>query len=100
MSPAQKASLVQEFQKLDYFVGMCGDGANDCGALKAAHAGVSLSEQEASVASPFTSQTPNIQCVPELLRQGRAALVTSFCMFKYMALYSTVQYIGVLLLYW
>uniref|UniRef100_A0A674I396 Cation-transporting ATPase n=1 Tax=Terrapene triunguis TaxID=2587831 RepID=A0A674I396_9SAUR len=100
MSPGQKSSLVEEFQKLDYFVGMCGDGANDCGALKMAHAGISLSEQEASVASPFTSRTPSIECVPELIRQGRAALVTSFCVFKYMALYSTIQYLGVLLLYW
>ncbi|KFP29529.1 putative cation-transporting ATPase 13A4, partial [Colius striatus] len=100
MSPSQKSSLVEEFQKLDYFVGMCGDGANDCGALKVAHAGISLSEQEASVASPFTSLTPSIACVPELIREGRAALVTSFCMFKYMALYSTIQYLGVLLLYW
>ncbi|XP_032302478.1 probable cation-transporting ATPase 13A4 isoform X2 [Coturnix japonica] len=100
MSPSQKASLVEDFQKLDYFVGMCGDGANDCGALKVAHAGISLSEQEASVASPFTSRTPSIACVPELIREGRAALVTSFCMFKYMALYSTIQYLGVLLLYW
>ncbi|NXC52733.1 AT134 ATPase, partial [Aleadryas rufinucha] len=100
MSPSQKSSLVEEFQKLDYFVGMCGDGANDCGALKVAHAGISLSEQEASVASPFTSRTPSIACVPELIGEGRAALVTSFCMFKYMALYSTIQYLGVLLLYW
>ncbi|NWI16425.1 AT134 ATPase, partial [Crypturellus soui] len=100
MSPSQKSSLVEEFQKLDYFVGMCGDGANDCGALKMAHAGISLSEQEASVASPFTSRTPSIACVPELIREGRAALVTSFCMFKYMALYSIIQYLGVLLLYW
>uniref|UniRef100_A0A8C8S3U9 Cation-transporting ATPase n=1 Tax=Pelusios castaneus TaxID=367368 RepID=A0A8C8S3U9_9SAUR len=100
MSPAQKSNLVEEFQKLDYIVGMCGDGANDCGALKMAHAGISLSPQEASVASPFTSQTPSIECVPELIRQGRAALVTSFCMFKYMALYSTIQYLGILLLYW
>uniref|UniRef100_A0A8C3MTD7 Cation-transporting ATPase n=1 Tax=Geospiza parvula TaxID=87175 RepID=A0A8C3MTD7_GEOPR len=100
MSPSQKSSLVEEFQKLDYFVCMCGDGANDCGALKVAHAGISLSEQEASVASPFTSRTPSIACVPELIREGRAALVTSFCMFKYMALYSIIQYLGVLLLYW
>uniref|UniRef100_A0A5F5PUH8 Cation-transporting ATPase n=1 Tax=Equus caballus TaxID=9796 RepID=A0A5F5PUH8_HORSE len=100
MSPGQKSSLVEEFQKLDYFVGMCGDGANDCGALKMAHAGISLSEQEASVASPFTSKTPNIECVPHLIKEGRAALVTSFCMFKYMALYSMIQYVGVLLLYW
>ncbi|XP_027621931.1 probable cation-transporting ATPase 13A4 [Tupaia chinensis] len=102
MSPGQKSSLVEEFQKLDYFVGMCGDGANDCGhvRLKMAHVGISLSEQEASVASPFTSKTPNIECVPHLIKEGRAALVTSFCMFKYMALYSMIQYVGVLLLYW
>ncbi|XP_015418291.1 PREDICTED: probable cation-transporting ATPase 13A4 [Myotis davidii] len=100
MSPGQKSSLVEEFQKLDYFVGMCGDGANDCGALKMAHVGISLSEHEASVASPFTSKTPNIACVPQLIKEGRAAFVTSFCMFKYMALYSMIQYVGVLLLYW
>ncbi|KAE8603788.1 hypothetical protein XENTR_v10014466 [Xenopus tropicalis] len=100
MSPGQKSNLVEEFQKLGYSVGMCGDGANDCGALKMAHVGISLSEQEASVASPFTSNTPNIECVPRLIKEGRAALVTSFCVFKYMALYSMIQYIGVLLLYW
>ncbi|MBN3290527.1 AT134 ATPase, partial [Polypterus senegalus] len=33
MAPGQKASLVEEFQKLEYVVGMCGDGANDCGEL-------------------------------------------------------------------
>ncbi|KAM5163820.1 putative cation-transporting ATPase 13A4 [Mantella aurantiaca] len=100
MSPGHKSSLVEEFQKLGYYVGMCGDGANDCGALKMAHVGISLSEQEASVASPFTSKFPNIECVPQLLKEGRAALITSFCVFKYMALYSMIQYIGVLLLYW
>lgn len=100
MSPGHKSSLVEEFQKLGYYVGMCGDGANDCGALKMAHVGISLSEQEASVASPFTSKTQNIECVPQLLKEGRAALITSFCVFKYMALYSMIQYIGVLLLYW
>ena len=36
MSPTEKMELVQAFQELGYCVGMCGDGANDCGALTAA----------------------------------------------------------------
>uniref|UniRef100_A0A3B4H6L4 Polyamine-transporting ATPase 13A3 n=1 Tax=Pundamilia nyererei TaxID=303518 RepID=A0A3B4H6L4_9CICH len=99
MAPDQKTQLIETLQGVDYFVGMCGDGANDCGALKRAHSGISLSELEASVASPFTSRTPNISCVPNLIREGRAALITSFCVFKFMALYSIIQYISVTLLY-
>ena len=78
---------------------MCGDGANDCGALKAAHAGISLSEAEASVASPFTSAHPNISCVPKLIKEGRCALVTSFGIFKYMAAYSLTQFVTIMILY-
>ncbi|XP_068137273.1 probable cation-transporting ATPase 13A4 isoform X2 [Hyperolius riggenbachi] len=100
MSPGQKSNLIEEFQKMDYYVAMCGDGANDCGALKVAHAGISLSEQEASVASPFTSQITNIQCVPELIKEGRAALVSSFAVFKYVTLYAMIQFVCILLLYW
>lgn len=37
MSPAQKTQLVETYMGMDAIVGMCGDGANDCGALKAAH---------------------------------------------------------------
>ncbi|KAM9343527.1 polyamine-transporting ATPase 13A2 isoform 2-T2 [Pholidichthys leucotaenia] len=99
MVPDQKTQLVKELQKLNYRVGMCGDGANDCGALRAADVGVSLSEAEASVASPFTSKTENISCVPLLIREGRCSLVTSFSLFRYMALYSLIQFCSVLILY-
>nr|XP_020828389.1 probable cation-transporting ATPase 13A2 isoform X1 [Phascolarctos cinereus] len=99
MTPEQKTQLVCGFRNLNYCVGMCGDGANDCGALKAADVGISLSEAEASVASPFTSQITNIECVPKVIREGRCSLVTSFCIFQYMALYSFIQFISVLLLY-
>ncbi|XP_029971681.1 probable cation-transporting ATPase 13A3 isoform X2 [Salarias fasciatus] len=99
MAPDQKTQLVEVLQSLDYTVGMCGDGANDCGALKRAHSGISLSELEASVAAPFTSSASNISCVPNLIREGRAALITSFCVFKFMALASIIQYMSVLFLY-
>uniref|UniRef100_A0A3P8N799 Polyamine-transporting ATPase 13A3 n=1 Tax=Astatotilapia calliptera TaxID=8154 RepID=A0A3P8N799_ASTCA len=82
MAPDQKTQLIETLQ-----------------ALNLAHSGISLSELEASVASPFTSRTPNISCVPNLIREGRAALITSFCVFKFMALYSIIQYISVTLLY-
>ena len=99
MRPAQKQKLVEDLQGLGHTVSMCGDGANDCGALKAAHAGVSLSEAEASIAAPFTSANPSISCMTEILRQGRAALVTASVTFRFMATYSLIQFIGCLLLY-
>lgn len=117
MSGEQKQQLIEELQTLGYYVGkwkvrsskrrccfnllsaMCGDGANDCGALKAAHVGISLSEAESSVASPFTSKEANISCVPLIVREGRAALVTSFGVFKFMLCYSLTELASVMLLY-
>ncbi|KAL5614186.1 hypothetical protein BROUX41_000025 [Berkeleyomyces rouxiae] len=99
MSPDEKHELVEKLQSIDYMCGFCGDGANDCGALKAADVGISLSEAEASVAAPFTSRVFEISCVPSVIREGRAALVTSFSCFKYMSLYSAIQFCTVSFLY-
>ncbi|CAJ0609671.1 unnamed protein product [Cylicocyclus nassatus] len=100
MAPDQKQQLINHLQGIDYTVAMCGDGANDCAALKAAHAGISLSDAEASIAAPFTSRIADIRCVPTVIREGRAALVTSFGVFKYMAGYSLTQFSSIMLLYW
>ncbi|KAK4622162.1 putative cation-transporting ATPase [Fulvia fulva] len=99
MSPDEKHELIEKLQSIDYTAGFCGDGANDCGALKAADVGISLSEAEASVAAPFTSRVFDISCVPTVIREGRAALVTSFSCFKYMSLYSAIQFTSVSFLY-
>ncbi|RDL35105.1 Cation-transporting ATPase [Venustampulla echinocandica] len=99
MSPDEKHELVEKLQGIGYCCGFCGDGANDCGALKAADVGISLSEAEASVAAPFTSRVFDITCVPQVIREGRAALVTSFSCFKYMSLYSAIQFTSVSFLY-
>jgi len=71
-------------------VGMCGDGANDCNALKVADIGLSLSEAEASIAAPFTSKVFNIKPVIVLLREGWAALATSFSTFKFIDVYCII----------
>ncbi|KAI3323123.1 hypothetical protein HD806DRAFT_498036 [Xylariaceae sp. AK1471] len=99
MSPDEKHELVEKLQSIGYCCGFCGDGANDCGALKAADVGISLSEAEASVAAPFTSRVFDIRCVPDVIREGRAALVTSFSCFKFMSLYSAIQFTSVSFLY-
>ena len=48
---------------------------------------------------PTLFQVANITCVPAVIKEGRCALVTSFGVFRYMALYSMVQFITVLILY-
>ena len=100
MSPNQKALLVRELQKdSGEMVGMWGDGANDCSALKASDAGLSLSEAEASIVAPFTSKVPNISSAWILLRLGRASLDLSFELLKYMMVYSCIQFWSTCILY-
>ena len=42
--PNDKAKIVLVYQHMNKKVAMCGDGANDCGALKQADIGLSLSQ--------------------------------------------------------
>ncbi|XBW38619.1 hypothetical protein QEN19_004208 [Hanseniaspora menglaensis] len=99
MSPDDKECLVNNLKSLDHTVGFCGDGANDVGALRSSDCGVSLSEAEASIAAPFTSQIFNISCVLNIMKEGRCSIVTSFACFQYMSLYSAIQFITVTILY-
>lgn len=119
MTPEMKANLVREIQKSPVYLSnknnnnnnsknakknqlnknqnivmMCGDGANDCAALKIADVGVSLSLEDASIAAPFTSTLNNISTLKKLLREGKASLVTSFQCFKFMILYSMIVLIS------
>jgi cation-transporting ATPase 13A2 len=98
MSPEHKTVLVDAFRDEKFTVAMCGDGANDCGALRAADVGVSLSIEEASIAAHFTSNKPNISCLIKLFREGKNSLVSSIQTFKYMMIYSLIQFMSVTLL--
>jgi len=55
MKPHQKTELIEYLQNMNLKVAMVGDGCNDCGALKQANVGISLSDQEASISAPFTA---------------------------------------------
>ena len=64
--------VVEQFIASGVVVGMCGDGGNDCGALRTAHTGVALSEAEASFSSPFTAKGKQVRVEKgcALLRAG------------------------------
>lgn len=72
---------------------MCGDGANDCNALKTADAGVSLSDSEASIAAPFTSKIKDISSILTLLKEGRCCLATTVLTFKFIETYAIIQFL-------
>ena len=100
MLPEQKIELIECLKQLGRQVIMCGDGCNDCGALKTAHAGISLSTAEASVAAPFTSRNVNIGCVPQVIKEGRATLVSAFASFKFGVAFCFTQLISVLMVFY
>ncbi|ETW07175.1 hypothetical protein, variant 5 [Aphanomyces invadans] len=115
--PHTKTWIVGRLMDAGLFVGMTGDGTNDCGALKAAHVGLALSDAEASigmflssaaqiglgvvrrrvevrsavVVAPFTSRGKAIEDVVALLREGRCALTTSLLSFKFMVMYPIIE---------
>ncbi|CAI5728956.1 unnamed protein product [Peronospora destructor] len=90
MTPDGKVECVKLHMEMGAVTGMCGDGGNDCGALRFAHAGVALSDAEASVVSPFTSKDKTIQSVVDLCREGRCSVATSFASVKFLIMYGLI----------
>lgn len=83
-TPNDKIAVVSALIDKGYITSMCGDGGNDCGALKTAHVGIALSDAEASIVSPFTSLDKSILSIVDVLKEGRCALASAFASYKYM----------------
>jgi cation-transporting ATPase 13A3/4/5 len=73
---------------------MCGDGGNDCGALKTAHVGIALSDAEASIVAPFTSLDKTITSVVAVLREGRCALASALANYKFLIMYGQLTVVS------
>jgi cation-transporting ATPase 13A3/4/5 len=84
MLPDQKVQVVNAHQKQNLVTGMCGDGGNDCAALRAAHVGVALSEAEASIVAPFSSgANKSCHATVEVVKMGRACLSTNLASYRF-----------------
>ncbi|CAD7929844.1 unnamed protein product [Amoebophrya sp. A25] len=83
MTPSGKVDVIRRLQASGQVVGMCGDGGNDCAALRAAHAGVALADGDASIVAPFSSSSKSLFSVVETIRQGRCCLRVSTALVEY-----------------
>jgi len=90
-TPHDKVAVVSQFVEQGYITMMCGDGGNDCGALKTAHVGIALSDAEASIVAPFTSLDKTITSVVDVLLEGRCALASAVACYKYIIIYGQVE---------
>ena len=100
MQPNDKVRLVN-FLKTnpENIVAMCGDGANDCGALLCADVGFSINFRENSnITSHFYSKGESISCVAKILQNGRACLENTLIIIKFHSVFSVNQLLFYMLL--
>ena len=105
-NPEQKSRIVKYFQRVlaksnsSNLIGFCGDGANDCSALKSANVGLSLTQTEASIAAPFSTVIKDISSVLELIKEGKCSLSVAVENFMFISFTALGQYFGILILYY
>ena len=94
MQPEHKTLLIQCLKKQNKIVGMCGDGANDIGALRSADVGISLGADQASASAHFMSTGQDIKCLLKLLCEGKACVSNFLACYKFMLLLCLIEFIS------
>ncbi|KAL4468758.1 hypothetical protein ABPG74_005261 [Tetrahymena malaccensis] len=82
--PKQKAEIIYLLQSiLNEKIGMIGDGANDCSAIKQSDMGISFTKTDASYSSPFSYSETSLDCVIKILAEGRCTLSNMIECYKF-----------------
>ncbi|EAR89096.2 E1-E2 ATPase family protein (macronuclear) [Tetrahymena thermophila SB210] len=82
--PKQKAEIIYMLQSvLNEKIGMIGDGANDCSAIKQSDMGISFTKTDASYSSPFSYSETSLDCVIKILAEGRCTLSNMIECYKF-----------------
>ena len=75
--------VIRALRSLGVVCSMCGDGANDCPAIKAADLGISFAATDASISAPFSSMSPSINCVEKIMLEGKCTTQNSIEALRY-----------------
>lgn len=81
-NPDQKRIVIERLKELkgpkNRCVAFVGDGANDCKALNRADIGLSIGNSDASMASPFVTESQDLHKIIDLLELGRYTIANFF----------------------
>jgi cation-transporting ATPase 13A3/4/5 len=99
MQHEHKTLLIHCLKKQNKIVAMCGDGANDIGALRSADVGISLGADQASASAHFLSTGHDIKCLLKLLCEGKACVSNFLACYKFMLLLCLIKFISCVFLF-
>ena len=99
MQPEHKTLLIKCLQKQNKIVAMCGDGANDIGALRSADVGISLGADQASASAHFMSTGQDIKCLLKLVCEGKACVSNFLACYKFMLLLCFIEFSSCMFLF-